>query len=595
MGVLLCLARHAGQVVSVDRLLEEVWGDVVVNPDSVYQAVASLRRALGDDAKVPRYIANVVRRGYRLVAPVSLWAESGTTSSTDDRNAENPATGLPRQAGARSHASIAILPFANLTGDLTRDYLGDGIAAELINTLTRAPGWFKVAARTSAFSYKGRHIDVRQIARELDVEAVLEGSVLCADERIRITAQLVDGHTGHQLWSRSYERKLSDWSAHQDELIVSIADALIIGGSSLLSTERRPPTRNLRAFQFFLQARSLNTQPTEHNLRSALELLSQAIELDPTFARAWQGMAVTRGFHFVTMDYPLPNALNDAEQAAHRALALDGSLAGVRAVLGFISACRGHWIKAEAEIRESLALLSNDPEVHLVHSVYVTQSAGHLRKAIEEAEAACRLTPLTPVYTFYVGIAKASVGQYTEALQWIRRSIADGLPESAGPVSDVLAHLAQQQRRYDAALGHMMNALSPAWRAAGGAGVVRLFYSALAQPSGNKAAVAALRGLETGLRTEDFGQVDSKRLIMWYTNLGALDLAYEAADHALERFALLGTVGIAWGVLWIDEMRPFRRDARFQAFVERLGLMEYWNQYGPPDNCELLDGRLICP
>ena len=141
----------------------------------------------------------------------------------------------------------------------------------------------------------------------------------------------------------------------------------------------------------------------------------------------------------------------------------------------------------------------------------------------------------------------------------------------------------------------MLNALSPAWRAAGAVEVVSLFYSALAQGSDREAAVAALRRLEVGLRAEDFGQINSKRLIMWYANLGALDFAFETADRALERFALSGMVGTAWGILWIEEMRAFRRDSRFQAFVERLGLMEYWNQYGPPDNCELRNGKLMCP
>ncbi len=610
MSLLLCLARHAGQVVSVDRLLEEVWKDVVVNPDSVYQTVATLRRTLRDDAKDPQYIANVVRRGYRLIAPVSVWEGSGTASSTgvavpvvatdqgeraEVQIAEGPSAPLPRWATPRSHASIAILPFVNLTGDSAKEYLGDGIAEELINTLTRAPGWFKVAARTSAFAYKGRHIDVRQIAHDLDVEAVLEGSVLSADERIRITAQLIDGRTGHHLWSRSYERKFTDWSDLQGELTVSIADALTVGGSGLSAAESKPPTRDLRAFQFFLQAKSLGTQPTEHNLRGALELLARATERDPTFARAWQSMAVTRGYHFVTMDYPIPNALIDAERDAHRALAFDASLAASRAVLGFINACRGHWIKAEAEIRASLSMFPNDPEVHLVHSIYVAQSAGHLRRAIEEADVACRLTPLTPVYTFNVGIAKLGVGQYADALKWIQRAIADGLPETLGPVSDTLAHLAQHEQRYEEAVGRVMNALSPAWRAAGAVEAVALFYSALAEPSSNEAAVAALRRLEAGLRAEDFGQINSKRLIMWYTNLGALDFAYDVADRALERFALAAMVGTAWGILWIEEMRAFRRDARFQAFVERLGLVEYWSQYGPPDNCELRNGKLICP
>jgi TolB-like protein len=592
MRLLMCLANSTGEVVSIDRLLTEVWAGVVVGSASVYEAVSQLRKILGDGDPKPTYIATVPRKGYRLIASVQHAAASDARSL--DQSTYSASSGKVQRGVLRTRTSIAILPFANLTGDSSKEYLGDGITQELINTLSRAPNWFKVAAGTSVFAYKGKHIDVRQIAHDLEVDEVLEGSLLGVDERLRITVQLVDGRTGHHLWSRSYELKLTDWIDRQGELIVSIADALTIGAYGWSANDQKPPTRDLQAFQFFLQSKSLNAHPTEHNLRFSLELLARATERDPTFARAWGGMAVTR-YNFVAMDYPLPNALTDAELAVHRALALDASLAGSRAILGFINACRGNWITAEAEFRASRLQLPRDPEVHLVHSIFVAQSAGHLRQAAEEAVSACALAPLTPAYAFYVGIAKWGAGQTSEALQWVRQAIADGMPETVGPVSDCLAHLAQREQRYQEAVGHMMNALSPAWRAAGAVEATTLFYSVLAQRSGRDRAAAALRKLEEGLRTEDFGQINSKRLIMWYTTLGSLDFAYEAADRALERFALSRTVGAAWGILWLEEMRSFRRDARFQAFVERLGLLDYWNQYGPPDNCELRNGRLLCP
>src|SRR5262249_30272703 len=144
--------------------------------------------------------------------------------------------------------SIAILPFTNLTGDPTREHLGDGIADELINTLARDPKWFKLPARGSAFAYKGRNIPIQQIARDLDVKAVLAGSVSSRGDRIRISAQLIDALTGHHLWSRTYERRFDDILGLQDEIAVSIADVLCFGGSGLSAGVLKCPTDNLEAF-----------------------------------------------------------------------------------------------------------------------------------------------------------------------------------------------------------------------------------------------------------------------------------------------------------------------------------------------------------
>ena len=227
----------------------------------------------------------VIDRGARL-----------TGSGTAQGPAPSPAVDTEPQSRMLSRTSIAILPFTNLTGDPTKEYFSDGVTEELINTLTRARGLFKVPARTSALAYKGRTIDVRQIARDLDVDAVLEGSVRSVDQGIRVTAQLVDGRTGHHLWSQSFDGKFEDLFTFQDELTVAIADALTLGGSGLPTGARKLPTRDLEAFQLFLQAKSLNIQPTEHNLRTALELLGRALARDPKFARALQGLAMTRGY-----------------------------------------------------------------------------------------------------------------------------------------------------------------------------------------------------------------------------------------------------------------------------------------------------------
>ena len=185
-------------------------------------------------------------------------------------------------------------------------------------------------------------------------------------------------------------------------------------------------------------------------------------------------------------------------------------------------------------------------------------------------------------------------GRNQEARRLIQLAIATGLPECLEPVSDALAHLAMLDGRSNDVTRHITATLSPPERAAGASDAVRSFCAALSEPSCNARAIAALQAFQNRLAADVATQIASKRLAVWYTRLNALDLAYHAANCALDRLVKSEKVGMAWGILWTPLMYAFRRDARFQAFVERLGLMEYWAQYGPPDKCELRDGRLIC-
>jgi TolB-like protein/Tfp pilus assembly protein PilF len=588
---LLFFVEHRGELLNKGTLMEAIWPNIAVEENNLNQNISILRRVLGETPGEHRFIVTVPGRGYRFVASVTIL----NGAAEPDLGVQRPPPPSAARGGALSRTSVAVLPFLNLTGDPAKEYLGDSIAEELINTLTRAPGWFRVPSRSSTFAYKGRSVDARQIARELEVGAVLEGSVRSAGDRIRIAVQLVDGRTGHHLWSQSYEHALEHVFALQDELSVSIADALTVGGPARTSAARSPPTRDLEAYHLFLQAKSLNSQPTEHNLRTALQLLERALERDPSFARAWQGMAVLRGYYLIALDYPMPDALMLAESDARRALALEPSLSASHGTLGFIDACRGNWIEAETEFAIALASITDDPEIHLVHAVYVAQSVGHVSRAADEVESACRLTPLAPLYALNVAAQKILAGDYAEALQWIELAIANGVPRGIGLVLDMLAHVAEHQGRHADAMRCMNDGLSPALRAAGGTAAVKAFFAASADPSCTANALVELQSWETNLRTEDFDLRTAQRLMRWYTVLGAVDAAYSVGVRALDRAAAGGTVGMAWGMLWTPEMRNFRRDARFQSFVERLGFIKYWEQYGPPDGCELRDGLLTCP
>jgi transcriptional activator of cad operon len=237
MKLLLCLAERAGEVVSVEELLDQVWSGVVVTPDSVYQAVASLRRLLGDDAKQPAYIATVPRLGYRMVAAVSPWL--------DDLRVEPP-RGTRRRAwmlltlGAAigiglvcfsitdrvPERSVAVLPFLDLTTQaMNEEYFADGMTEELIDRLSRIPG-LQVPAPTASFFFKGKQLPVAAMAKSLGVTYVLDGSVRKSDTTLRIAARLVRAADGYVVWSATYDRPSGDKLQVQDDIAREVAQEL---------------------------------------------------------------------------------------------------------------------------------------------------------------------------------------------------------------------------------------------------------------------------------------------------------------------------------------------------------------------------------
>ena len=337
MQLLLYLAAHAGRVIDVQQLLDSVWSNVVVTQGSVYQAVAELRRILGDDREHPSYIENLPRRGYRLIAPVAPWTQAdggaplnstpAPAGSSQMSNAPSPAelrsasggpdrpatTGTDAVAAAsplpagrlrrnavlggialaavivagvaldafwRVHHmpvtgvrvagktevpvtpatfappphSIAVLPFVNMSGDPSQEYFSDGLTEELLNDLARI-NELQVAARTSAFSFKGKDTDISTIARKLNVASVLEGSVRRSGHTVRVTAQLNNAVTGYHLWSQTYDRDLGDVLKLQTEIASAVASALKVTLLRDLAAEMQVGgTRNPVAYDAYLRS-----------------------------------------------------------------------------------------------------------------------------------------------------------------------------------------------------------------------------------------------------------------------------------------------------------------------------------------------------
>jgi TolB-like protein len=485
-----------------------------------------------------------------------------------------------------------VLPFANLTGDPGKDYFGDGMAEELIHTLARVPG-LKVPSRTSSFSYKGRNIDVRQIARDLEVGTVLEGSVRSAGERLRVTAQLVDGKTGYHLWSQSYDRQFEDLFKLQDELATAIVDTLRItlGGSTPGSTEREPPTRDLEAYQLYLRARAMTAiGAPDPVLTRQMQLLRQALARDPRFARAYNLLASLRAVAIV-LDVRLPGTLADAERDVERALALDPHQGATHAALGTIHAAQGKWISSEERFREALALDDSDPAMRQTYGLHVAGSAGFLGRYLQEIQAARRLAPVWVVNNLNMAVANFLLGDDEEARKHAEVTVELGLAPQIPPLSDLLSGLELRAGRPNTACAAVVASMPSDLMTGEGEQDLKLVFTGLHDAARRSAGIQALDRLRAAFATS---QMQRRRGMLWYSGLGALDRAFDIANQSLDDFARDGTIGTAWAFLWMPEMLPFRQDPRFQALCSRMKLFDYWNKYGPPDNSELRDGKLVC-
>lgn len=260
MRLLVCLAERPGEIVSIEELLDRVWSGVTVAPDSVYQAVASLRRILGDDSKQPTYIATAPRLGYQLVAPVGPWEDSATTSEAPAESPpESPpsawgrrlypvaslaavalaaavalgvwiAGGLPKYSEAAAptanpHTSIAVLPFLDLTEEMRHEIFVDGMTEELVDKLSKIPGVRVPPARTS-LSFKGKDASIREVATALGTTFVLDGSVRKSGPALRVAARLVRADTGFVVWSETYDRSSGDLVAIENDIATEVAKSL---------------------------------------------------------------------------------------------------------------------------------------------------------------------------------------------------------------------------------------------------------------------------------------------------------------------------------------------------------------------------------
>ena len=457
MDVLAHLACRAGRVVPREEIIVAVWQRQFVADATLSHAVAELRRALGDDARQPRFIETISKRGYRVVA--SVRAAVGSRESVPASSAA--------ESGAREPAvppSVAVLPFVDMSAAHDQEYLCDGVAEEIINALAQLDG-LKVAARTSGFAFKGRTEDVREIGRRLGVDAVLEGSVRKAGKRLRITVQLINATDGLHLWSERFDRADDDIFAIQDEISLGVLQRLkvrLLDGEATLLGRRNPSSR--QAYDLYLRGRHLLNRRRADEVQQAVAYFEKAIAADAAYAPPHLALAEMFTILGLWGFLPPAVALGRAKAAASRAVAIDDSLAEAHTWLGTVLYFKDwDWERGNHHFARALQLLRPGSasglgfglhhlasgrrgavadwarrlvEAEPLSSIAHTQAAsihvglGEFDAAVALLEKAIELDPGLPMALLWLGYCRGALGDVEDAARLLQVVAANGLTAS---------------------------------------------------------------------------------------------------------------------------------------------------------------------
>ena len=357
---------------------------------------------------------------------VTVWQLSERQSSIQLASVDKMALPLPHKP------SIAVLPFDNLSGDPTQEYLSDGLTDELIVTLSRVPDLF-VISRNSTFTYKGKPVKVQQVSEELGVRYVLEGSVKKAGDSIRITAQLIDALSGHHLWANQYDRKLDDLFAVQDEITKKIITAMQV---TLTEGDRARAaakgTQNLEAYLKYMQANEAIYLSNREAMVKARQLAQEAVALDPDYAMPYVALAHIniRDFWYDT-GKPQKRNLDEATSLLQKAIALDASNAEAYSALGTVYIFSNQNEKALVQAEKAVRLDPNSSSAHYYLGKVLAFNSRQ-EEAIAAYKRAIRLDPIPPCSYFWsLGLSYAGIGNFAEGIAWCQKAIGqepDSLP-----------------------------------------------------------------------------------------------------------------------------------------------------------------------
>ncbi|UCC11818.1 MAG: protein kinase [candidate division WOR-3 bacterium] len=459
----------------------------------------------------------------------------------------------------RPSASIAVLPFLDMSPGKDQEYFCDGMAEELINSLTHIKD-LRVVARTSAFSFKGKNLDIRDIGRKLNVDTVLEGSVRKAGNRLRITTQLIEVFEGYHLWSEKYDLVMNDVFAIQDEITLSIVDKLRV---QLLGSEKeailKRYTENLEAYNFYLKGRFFTDKMTADGLRTAINYFKQAIDQDASYALAHTGLADGYGL-LGFYDYMHPKeALARARMAASKALEIDPALAEAHNSRGFVRLFYDwDWHAAEKDFKKAIELNPHYTPAHTWYAFYFA-ATGNLDKAIREDKTALELDPLSITANVTLGTLYLRANQLEQA----RVSFLKALEMDPNLVKthSTLGQTYILESKYDKGLAEHEKAVNLSkrhpWNLAG-------LGWAYARAGRKKEALELITELESRRKTEYIRPYYFAKI---YAGMAEKDHAFYWLDQAFEEHDMSLV-----HILSDETMSTLRSDPRFNQLVKKMGL-----------------------
>jgi TolB-like protein/Flp pilus assembly protein TadD len=459
-----------------------------------------------------------------------------------------------------SAKSIAVLPFVNMSGDAQTDYFSDGITDEILNALAQIPG-LKVAARTSAFAFKGKAQDLRKIGETLGVASVLEGSVQRSGDDVRITAQLIDTRDGYHRWSQKYDRKLTSIFEVEDEISKAIANELQVAlGGDAQAPLVKQATNDPKAHELYLRALT-QMGGRGAGLVTATQSFEEAVALDPGYAAGWAGLSQTYELLPWYDLAPWLSSLAKAEAAARRALALDPDLAEAHTALANVQRDRLEFVPAEQEYRRALELGAGSAETRNQFA-QLLGALGRFDEAIEQARIAVERDPIAPAPRYILGVSLTCAHRQAEAIAEFDKVVAKTPDFLYGRYHLAFAYLFS---------GKYAEAEVQARRAATAAGedpeVIAALVKGVADP---KAAPAALK-LTADIHRLAGVEVGELAAAFWETLLGA----HEQALESLQRWFDGASAGQRFNgirYLWLPAFDPVRADPRFKAVLKELNV-----------------------
>jgi TolB-like protein/DNA-binding winged helix-turn-helix (wHTH) protein/Tfp pilus assembly protein PilF len=615
--ILRMLLETPGEMVTREELRAKLWAnDTFVDFDhGLNSAVQRLRDCLSDSAGKPRWVETIPRRGYRFIGQVE-WSDESLPSeilsnpgnagvqveSSDDEaqasvgleasDASGRVWGVTRRIAmlavavliallaalpivrriqgasaekrVRPIKSLAVLPLANFSGDANQEYFVDGMTDKLITNLAQLSS-LRVVSRTSIMQYKNSPKPLLQIARELQVDAVVEGSVVRSGDQVRITAQLIDARDDRHLWAQSYDRDLRDILQLQGEVAGDIAQKV---SSNLLSAQAQPPSTtvrslNLAAYDDYLKGRYYSQRLTNADLIKGIGYLERSIQQDPNYAPAYTDLAIAYAGLGSWFGWSPPGkAYPKAKAAALRALALDPNLAEAHTVLGWLYGdWEWNWPEAGKELQRAVDLDPNSSFAHARHAVYLV-TTGQSANAESETKRTLELDPLSPLHRSTAAYVFTCLRQYDRAIQEARRAI-----EIDPTFADAHVNLATAlgaKGLYQEAFSEWLQYLNLSGDGdlAQQLTVVAKDVSGSSDP-GRKVGQITLRYFQKKSRTR---YVAPLFIAGTYSILGDKDHAFEWLEKAYqERSSLLATIKTdpSWD--------PLRSDPRFDKLISKIG------------------------